>query len=233
MFGQAFGEQILGKDSALGQTIHASLDFNINAPVVHFFHEIVFVNDFLGNERDGEEHIFVSGHWCAEVKISDVDAHEFGVAGGDSAVEKSFGAGEIGDFGTDIAWIVNEIAATCQSGAIHFRLVGFDVRDDLAVGWSAIFGHLMIVNEENGVGALNAAPNTLGQSSKFVCKGTGPNDTEIVSCYKIAVCEDFAGLVIDDVIGHHWLDDLGLELIPFMGQESSKGSGCPVGGTEV
>ena len=60
MFGQAFGEQILGKDSALGQTIHASLDFNINAPVVHFFHEIVFVNDFLGNERDGEEHIQIN-----------------------------------------------------------------------------------------------------------------------------------------------------------------------------
>ena len=107
MFGQSFGQKFLCNHSGLWKSIHSTANFHVDFTIVDLVHEVVFIDDFLWDHLDGQEHVLVSFHGCTQVEILDVNAHEFCMWCGDYAVEGHFGSGEICDFGADIAGVID------------------------------------------------------------------------------------------------------------------------------
>jgi hypothetical protein len=48
----------------------------------------VFVDNFLGEKVNLYTEVFIALHWCHQIEVSNVDSHEFGIVGGDDAVEE-------------------------------------------------------------------------------------------------------------------------------------------------
>ena len=68
--GEAFFEELVGKDAGLGQGIHPFLDVNIDPSFfVDQIAEVVFYNDLFGDDVQAEAHVLWLGHWSIEVKI--------------------------------------------------------------------------------------------------------------------------------------------------------------------
>jgi hypothetical protein len=44
----------------------------------------------LGKKVDLHREVFVVLHWCHEIEVFNVAGHEFGMVGGDDAVEEQF-----------------------------------------------------------------------------------------------------------------------------------------------
>jgi hypothetical protein len=58
---------------------------------------------------------------------------------------------------------------------MRFFFLGTDGADNATVCDFAVSGHLVVIDEEDGVGSLgNASTNAIGKSTKFVCKQLGP-----------------------------------------------------------
>ena len=62
-------ELIVGKASGLWQAVHAASYFDVDVSVVKEWCEVVLFNDGLRQHPDGHSHVFVTGHWCAEVEV--------------------------------------------------------------------------------------------------------------------------------------------------------------------
>ena len=72
---------------------------------------------------------------------------------------------------------------------MRFFFLEADGADNATVREFAVSGHLVALDEEDGVGSLgNASTDAIGESTKFVCKRLGP--------YFCGVAGDLAG---DDV----------------------------------
>lgn len=65
--------------------------------------------------------------------------------------------------------VVNKVASDCDAGAFDFFFLWSHGADKTGVGWFVAFWHFVNWDEIDGVGALNAISNALGESSKFIC----------------------------------------------------------------
>ena len=92
VFSKVGGEANVGNESSLLEAVHALPNLNVNPAV--WGDEVlqrVLVDDFLGNNAEGEPHVFVPLHGSVEVKVLDVGYHEAGVGGRDCTVEEALG----------------------------------------------------------------------------------------------------------------------------------------------
>ena len=80
-------EAFVSDEAGVGKTVHAFADFDINVAVVDERVKVVLLHDDFGNLLDGDAHVLVSGHGRTEVKVFEIDGHEFGVGGRYDAVE--------------------------------------------------------------------------------------------------------------------------------------------------
>ena len=162
MFGEALCEEFLCKDPSLWEAVHSLSYFNVDFAVVDKWEKVVCINDFLRNDVEWQEHIFISLHGGAEVEVFYVDPHEFCIGGGYDAVEQQFGRGDIGDLCTHIAWVIDEVSANGKAGAIGVFFMGSDIYNNPPVGDFSILGYVCIVDEVDGVRSLDAASHALG-----------------------------------------------------------------------
>ena len=62
------------------ESIHAVSDFEVDETVfVNFSHEVIQCDKIFGGVAEFQLHVLELVHRCVEVKILDVDGHEFGV----------------------------------------------------------------------------------------------------------------------------------------------------------
>ena len=54
--------------SSLWKTIHSLSNIDIEFAIVCNFSEIIFTDNFLRYDINGKLHIFVTIHWCVEIK---------------------------------------------------------------------------------------------------------------------------------------------------------------------
>ncbi len=78
------------------------------------------VDDFVGNNAEGEPHVFVPLHGSVEVEVLDVGYHEAGVGGRDYTVEEALGGSKFCGGSANGARVVEAIAADGESGAMRF-----------------------------------------------------------------------------------------------------------------
>jgi hypothetical protein len=108
----------------------------------------------LGNEANGDHHVFWTFEIIVQVEIFDVHSHEEGIGGGDDTIKDEFGSGEACRFGTDVARIINEVTprGPTDTACLGFlRAIGDDVTK---IGGTAAFGDGGMTDEADCVGTL-------------------------------------------------------------------------------
>ena len=66
-------------------------------------------------------------------------------------------------FSGDNAWTISdEVATDCDLCSLGFFLLRLHGADNLGAGDCSAFGHLMLVDEEHGVGSFDSIANALG-----------------------------------------------------------------------
>jgi hypothetical protein len=97
----------IGKESGLGQTINAFLEFDDNKPVVDEWLKLVFAHDAGWNCAGWYSHVFVVLHWSVKVKIGDVHRHEFCSLFIHNTVQQTLHSCQIDRWCSDITVIVD------------------------------------------------------------------------------------------------------------------------------
>jgi len=168
-----FAEIIIGNAAGLGKTIHAAANLNAHVSVVDFVMKLVVIHDLVWNVFDRDAHVFVSGHWGAQVEVLEITGHEFSIGRGQDTVDKALDSSEPGCFGAGVVGVVDSIATTGPTNAAGVILFRAESGDNSEVGWFAALWNLMAVNEEDGVGSFDVLVS-LGETRNFFGVGGLP-----------------------------------------------------------
>ena len=74
---ETFSEEIVREFTCLFEAVHSISDFKVDPPIVYLFSQVVFVDEFLWNDRDLDADIFRPIEWHPQVEVFDVKAGEF------------------------------------------------------------------------------------------------------------------------------------------------------------
>ena len=89
-------ETVLGDATGLFETRHSLPNLHVHKTVVCNTCEIIFGYNLIGDERDGDAHVFVGGEGGAIIELVNVDGCKAGSGGADCAVEEAFDGGDGG-----------------------------------------------------------------------------------------------------------------------------------------
>ena len=122
-------------------------------------------DDLLRDDGNRKSHVIVCFHWCVDIEILHIGAHELTVGCGDEAVEKNLGSGQVGGWCDEVAGMVNQISAESEAHTIWFFLLWANFCDDPSACGNLVLGDLVVRSEVESVGSfLHAITNTLGES---------------------------------------------------------------------
>jgi hypothetical protein len=77
----------------------------------------------VGISSDGASHVFFMVHGSVQVRVFDVDHHEFCIGSGRNAVEETLGCGDVGGGSTNVSYALDEVAADGELNAFGFGLL--------------------------------------------------------------------------------------------------------------
>ena len=157
--GEDFLELLVGKFASLLEAIHGTSDFNVDEAVgCYLGSEVIVLYDVRREIGIWDAHIFEPVEGRVEVHVGDVHSHPLGFQGGEHAVEMNFDGFKTSGVGASLTGVVgDEIASSCDSsaiGIIFFRSVG---AYSSSVGDCSTVGDLLLVDEEDGIGAFDIA----------------------------------------------------------------------------
>ena len=159
----------LGKDASLRKTIHSAAYFHIYFSIVDNVSEFVVHDDFLGDGVDGDEHLFVIIHWCAKIVVFNVQAEPMSTWGRECAVHEIFESCHVCHCHTQIARVIDEVAANGDACAVRFSFLGTVAADKTGIGRSFVFGDLGERNKEYSVGRFHMVVwEALHEATKFI-----------------------------------------------------------------
>ena len=238
MFIEIRDEGIIGNAPSLGKTIHAFVDLHINISIDSNCMQVVLLDDVIGNDVNGDVHVFISVHGIVEEEIFNVNAHEAGIWCGDDTVEEDFDSGEVCNLCGDIERIVNFVATYCVSDMSHFLFLWSVITDNAKVGSSAAGRHLGGMDEKDGVSSCgHGRLSALCKASKFIAAAVFPVvaitavEEFFVVSWEIGVWIDgfqgtvSVGGVIDTEVGGDPLDSSIVSLVAGM---ETHGAGAPL-----
>ena len=122
-----FSEAVISNAASLWKAVHPFADLNVDVVIMDERCKIVLGHDRVGDDVDGDAHVFVLFHGRVEIKILEVDSHEASIGCGDDAIKEYLDGSEIGGFGADIAIILDAITTngeTDSPGVWFFRAEG-------------------------------------------------------------------------------------------------------------
>ena len=161
-------EAIVCEDSGLGEAIHAFADFGHDVVVVDKGSKVILDHDVGGNVLDGDADVFVLCHWCAKIKIFDVNGHVFCPWRGDHAVEEKLDGGEVGGRSAYVAVVFDAVSSHGEANAFRLGFVWAESGDNAEVSGNAVCGFVVVWDEEEGVGSTCCVRMvSLGQSANF------------------------------------------------------------------
>ena len=80
------------------------------------------MDNFFGDDGDGEFHVLGVWEEVVEVKMLDVGGEAFGIGGGYYTVEEALGCGDCGCWGSEGTVEGEVISSYCEAGAVLLRL---------------------------------------------------------------------------------------------------------------
>ncbi len=124
LLGQSLFEELVGNDAGLREAVRAFSIFDIDPSLfVDQVSEVVFNNDFFGDDFESEAHVFWFGHRSVQVEVGQVGAEEHGARCADGGVDEEFGCEKVRGGGACVPGKIDEISSDCQSSAIDFFLL--------------------------------------------------------------------------------------------------------------
>ena len=123
-----------GKDAGLRKTTHSAVYLHVYFSVVDNVLEFVVHDDFLGDGVDGDEHVFIIIHWCAKIVVFNVQAKPMSTWGRECAVHEYFESCHVGHFHTQIARVIDEVAANGDACVVRFSFLGAVAADKTGMG---------------------------------------------------------------------------------------------------
>ena len=123
VFGGFLDEFIVGELASPRETVHTLADFEESMFMVDEGLELVLLHDVGRDDFDMDSHVFVTVHGSVQVKVFDVDRHEFGIGIGQDAVKEALGCGNVGGVNTDVSWVFDEVVASSEADSFDFGLI--------------------------------------------------------------------------------------------------------------
>ena len=74
VFFEAFGKEVVGEISILGEAIDTFVNLKVDPAIVVFIGEVLFLGKFIGNISKAYVHIFIAVDIGVEVEVSDTKA---------------------------------------------------------------------------------------------------------------------------------------------------------------
>ena len=116
------GKEVVCKNADWWQVEHAFVDLGVHpSNIICQLPEIVFYDDFFGDDVKSEVYVFWVPQGCVEVEVCDIHGVISCAQGGDSGVEKEFRGDEISCWCCFVAGVLDPIATA--SKACIFSLV--------------------------------------------------------------------------------------------------------------
>ena len=117
VLGKVLNETVLGHVTGLFETQHSLPNLHVEKTTVFNTFEIIFDYSLIGDDHNGDAHVFVGGEGGAIIEFSNV-------YGADGAVEEEFDGGDSGACGKCITGVLKAITASSDTHAIIFFLGG-------------------------------------------------------------------------------------------------------------
>ncbi len=90
IFGKAVLEEFVGKDACLGETVHATMHFELDSGVMGNLVELVIVNEFLGDDRKLDADILWPVERGVQIEVLEVYDGKPGITLRENTVDKQF-----------------------------------------------------------------------------------------------------------------------------------------------
>ena len=85
--------------------------------------KIVLADDFVGDNVQGNLHVFVPGNWSVIIKVFYVQGQETGIGGGNDAIKQTFGCHEADGVCGGNSWKIQFVSAHRDVDSVGFRFV--------------------------------------------------------------------------------------------------------------
>ncbi len=89
-FGKAVSEEVVNKDSYLGETVHATAHFVVDPGVIDKLVELVLVNEFFRDVRKLDADIFWPVEWGVEIEVLEVHGGKPSITLGENSDDEQF-----------------------------------------------------------------------------------------------------------------------------------------------
>ncbi len=89
-FGKAVSEEFVGKDACLGETVHATMHFEVDPGVAGNFVELVLINEFLGDVRKFDAGVLWLVKRGVQIEVLEVHGCKPGITLGENTVDEQF-----------------------------------------------------------------------------------------------------------------------------------------------
>ena len=123
-----------GQDAGLGKTVHSVTYLHVDFAVTDNVLEFVVCDDVMGEGGDGDEHVFVILNLCAKIVVFNVQAEPTSTWGRKCAVHEYLESCHVGYFHTQIARVIDEVAAYGDVCAVRFSFLGTVAADKTCIG---------------------------------------------------------------------------------------------------
>jgi hypothetical protein len=152
--GKTLTQELVCKDAGLRQTPDGLAHLEINVSTDNFVKEVILGDNPRGKQADGHFHVLVPVKCCRQVEIANVEAHVACLRGADDAIPLEYRDYHISCACGEFPWVINLVAASCDSDLIGIFFLGVISNDDLSIGWWLIVGdtrYVFWVHNKNSI----------------------------------------------------------------------------------
>ena len=107
----------------------ANADFRINRAVGGQGVKVVLADIFVGDNVQGNFHVFVPGNWSVIIKVVYVQGQEPGIGGGNNDIQQTFGCREASAVCGGNSWKIQFVTSHCDADSVGFRLLWTNAGD--------------------------------------------------------------------------------------------------------
>jgi len=140
--------------------------------------QFVFIDDFGRYVSEFDLQVFRSHKWHHEIKIGDVDGHEFCIGSGDDAIEQEFGDEHLSCWSSHFTGVVDLVSADGEShpvGIIKLFRANNAHEASLSDVFLAFLWYFVFKNESDRFCAFDSSSYPICEVPKFVGRGLAPN----------------------------------------------------------
>ena len=111
---------------------------------------------------------------CVQAEVGDVKDCKLGAFAREHTVEEDLEKFKRAGGGVDVAWVVDLVSANGDFSAVWILLVGVYFSDNFGVGYlfSTVVRYVLVVDEEEDIGAKDAPTCAIGASSNAPAQAT-------------------------------------------------------------